>query len=1075
MNPTPIDPALVLQAHSDRIRALALQLIRDPAGADDAAQEAWLVALRRGFDPDALPTSWWRETLRKLRGTQVRGRDRRTARETVAARGEGVEAADVRLAHEETLRTVTDAVLELDESYREVVLLRFFEQAGTAEIAARLGCPEATVRTRLNRALAQLREKLDRRRPRAEWVRALAGLVGIQRAAPRAWRAKVGLGAAVAVLAVATPFAWRAARSDGADALEPAAAAAPLTALAEPGANAARELVASVAAASAVPAAVVEPPSRAPVAAVGDEVRVTGRFLDAAARPLAGIEVRATAADAFAGGPLETLAESKASSDAGGRFELVLRTKPNFAWNVLATSDRTANARWWFGTLGPAPRIELGDLPLVDACVARGVVVDVEGRALPGEIEVRARSNWKSAGPLAVATSVSGRADPQTGAFELRGLPPGPVEVSATSLLMRTLRANAVDASAATPVDVRLEWTGPDLRERIAIDAYTPALASVMPGALRFAAIDAAGARHPLAHVPGSASSYALDGAREPKYTLVLDDARFAAWSKADVAPATGLQIRLAGSATVRVSVRAPRPGDALDGLALFAETAEPGRGMQPVELVTAGKPLPADGRLAGFLPGSWTLRAEHPKLGRATARVDALAAGETRDVELRFAAPTVVRGTVFELVSAAKPGADPIRRPAANVLVRARTSDGRTSSVVFATRAGGMQAQAGGTSIEQLVETRTDERGRYELALREAGPHDIAAWRNRWLYVQRDRVALDAGAEHELELPLAGALAARVALHPTQSVAQIALELRYDGENPFPGNNPFPGSGDAWSEGDAGLDPIALGADGALAIGPLPAGSYRLDLGARIPPPRPEALRSGASVRSFSFRPSSGLGAFEIRAGETTRAAFDAAPFAPGAIELELVIDGAPAVRVSASTFRKSIAGGSVTKRAQRDPRLSSPDPLASAGFYGPSATASVGADGRARLELLQAGEHRIALRSERGDWAWVAPSAIAVAAGETVRTTLKLERKTARVRVLAKGAPLAQRGFELELGAALRVEAKTNTAGEAELSLPAGDYRALLGALESPAAPASVEFTWPPANGVLELELAE
>src|SRR6185503_5300852 len=58
-------------------------------------------------------------------------------------------------------RELVSAVLELDEPYRSIVLLRYFEELPPREIAARTGIPLATVQSRLQRALARLRERLD--------------------------------------------------------------------------------------------------------------------------------------------------------------------------------------------------------------------------------------------------------------------------------------------------------------------------------------------------------------------------------------------------------------------------------------------------------------------------------------------------------------------------------------------------------------------------------------------------------------------------------------------------------------------------------------------------------------------------------------------------------------------------------------------------------------------------------------------------------------------------------------------------------------------------------------------------
>jgi RNA polymerase sigma factor (sigma-70 family) len=54
------------------------------------------------------------------------------------------------------------ALGRLSPDARTVLVLRFYEQLRHREIAALLGCPAATVRSRTRRALADLRKELDR-------------------------------------------------------------------------------------------------------------------------------------------------------------------------------------------------------------------------------------------------------------------------------------------------------------------------------------------------------------------------------------------------------------------------------------------------------------------------------------------------------------------------------------------------------------------------------------------------------------------------------------------------------------------------------------------------------------------------------------------------------------------------------------------------------------------------------------------------------------------------------------------------------------------------------------------------
>jgi RNA polymerase sigma-70 factor (ECF subfamily) len=65
-----------------------------------------------------------------------------------------------RLMRQELRQRVQDALGQLSERDREVLVLRHLEQRPTAEVADRLGVSEGAVRVRVVRALARLRELL---------------------------------------------------------------------------------------------------------------------------------------------------------------------------------------------------------------------------------------------------------------------------------------------------------------------------------------------------------------------------------------------------------------------------------------------------------------------------------------------------------------------------------------------------------------------------------------------------------------------------------------------------------------------------------------------------------------------------------------------------------------------------------------------------------------------------------------------------------------------------------------------------------------------------------------------------
>lgn len=163
MTPSPrplgIDPEEVL-AHDTFVRGLARQLVHDAHTADDLAQQAWVAACRQTIPALSL-RGWLATVVRRLAGRRARADRREIARQGAAAKPELVPSTAEIVQREAVRAEVVRAVLELAEPYRTVVLLRWFENLPPRAVAKRLGVPVETVRTRLRRALAALRQRLD--------------------------------------------------------------------------------------------------------------------------------------------------------------------------------------------------------------------------------------------------------------------------------------------------------------------------------------------------------------------------------------------------------------------------------------------------------------------------------------------------------------------------------------------------------------------------------------------------------------------------------------------------------------------------------------------------------------------------------------------------------------------------------------------------------------------------------------------------------------------------------------------------------------------------------------------------
>lgn len=157
---TPVDVESILT--EDRfLRSLAYGLLGERNEVEDAVQDSWLRSLvHPGQKPGAL-RSFLTRILRNRIHDLRRGARRRSRHERAAARPEALPSTEEMVAGEEMRRRVGDAVLALKEPYRTTIWLSFREALPPREVAMRMGVPVSTVRTRVRRALAQMRSRLD--------------------------------------------------------------------------------------------------------------------------------------------------------------------------------------------------------------------------------------------------------------------------------------------------------------------------------------------------------------------------------------------------------------------------------------------------------------------------------------------------------------------------------------------------------------------------------------------------------------------------------------------------------------------------------------------------------------------------------------------------------------------------------------------------------------------------------------------------------------------------------------------------------------------------------------------------
>ena len=153
-------------AYRDQVFRLALRMCGSEADADEVAQEAFLSAWRAlpNFRGESQFSTW----LYQLTTHAAIDLMRREKRQITADDITEVSAADPapspqqQAEQSEQREIVRNAILQLAPEQREVVVLRFMEELSYEEIGAVLKLPSGTVKSRLNRAKAQLKEILSK-------------------------------------------------------------------------------------------------------------------------------------------------------------------------------------------------------------------------------------------------------------------------------------------------------------------------------------------------------------------------------------------------------------------------------------------------------------------------------------------------------------------------------------------------------------------------------------------------------------------------------------------------------------------------------------------------------------------------------------------------------------------------------------------------------------------------------------------------------------------------------------------------------------------------------------------------
>jgi len=157
----------LVRAYQHRVFGVALRMLGNRAEAEEVAQEVFLRAHRAlaGFRGEARLSTWLYGISSRLCLNRLASSEWRLARpggDALLRLASSAPDAGALAERDELERALEQAIADLPEDRRIVVVLRDLEGLPYEEIAQALDVPVGTVRSRIHRARLDLKEKLER-------------------------------------------------------------------------------------------------------------------------------------------------------------------------------------------------------------------------------------------------------------------------------------------------------------------------------------------------------------------------------------------------------------------------------------------------------------------------------------------------------------------------------------------------------------------------------------------------------------------------------------------------------------------------------------------------------------------------------------------------------------------------------------------------------------------------------------------------------------------------------------------------------------------------------------------------
>ena len=148
-----------MERHTEHLLRLAYFYVQSWEAAEDIVQESFIALYEKAaqYKGEASVKNY----VRKIVINRCHDHLRKKKRRQLFLPFRYVKSAEQEVVLSTEKSTLLEALIRLDDKYREAIILYYFEELSTVQIAGLLGLNESTVRSRLKRARDELRGYLD--------------------------------------------------------------------------------------------------------------------------------------------------------------------------------------------------------------------------------------------------------------------------------------------------------------------------------------------------------------------------------------------------------------------------------------------------------------------------------------------------------------------------------------------------------------------------------------------------------------------------------------------------------------------------------------------------------------------------------------------------------------------------------------------------------------------------------------------------------------------------------------------------------------------------------------------------